>query len=106
MYNMVITDDNEQKKQYNLTAWKQTITKDSVEITLITSSKVIQYSISIDTRANDVNWIVDFLTPKIESAIQGNQTLYISEFLQRAYIFIQDEDRRKQFTAHKTEYDY
>jgi hypothetical protein len=55
---MVITDDNEQKKQYNLTAWEKTITKDSVEITLITSSKVIQYSISIDTRANDVNWIL------------------------------------------------
>ena len=81
MENMIISDDNDNKKSYCLTKWDKTVTKDSIDIDLFTSSETISYSISADMRERNIKEITDFVTAEIAGALRGERILYISELL-------------------------
>ena len=46
MNNMVITDDNELVTSYTLTGWKKEVSERRVDITLVTTTGNVVYSIS------------------------------------------------------------
>lgn len=100
MNNMVITDDNELVTSYTLTGWKKEVSERRVDITLVTTTGNVVYSISTDIREPNLDRIIDFLTNEINATLVGNKTLLISEYLQRDYISVGD-DYSRQFSAQK-----
>ena len=68
-------------------------------VKLGSTRETISYSISADMRERNIKEITDFVTAEIEGALRGERILYISEFLQRLYVFIGDDNTRRQFTA-------
>lgn len=96
--NMIIqNDDNE--KAYNLKTWNKIVTEEGIDIDLMTLEGKISYSISVDRRESNLTSIEKFITEEVESAIKGESVLYISEYLQRLYIYIGKDMNRRQFTA-------
>lgn len=84
--NMIIqNDDNE--KAYNLKTWNKIVTEEGIDIDLMTLEGKISYSISVDRRESNLTSIEKFITEEVESAIKGESVLYISEYLQRLYIY-------------------
>ena len=99
--NLIIESDEGITKEYILKKWIKNVSDDTINITLITLKKDINYEITIDKREPNLKNIEDFITDIIENAIKQKTILYISEYLQRSYIYINFNDKRKQFTAHK-----
>lgn len=101
MYKLIIYDDNDNQTIYHLKNHEITVTDYEVILTLNTDKQTIKYGIRVDTRAKDLADIENFITKQLQETYLHDKPFIISEYLQRMYIFIGDDENSRQFTADK-----
>ena len=101
MGNLIICSDFDNKAMFQIKEYKLEEKEDILLLTLKTSVGDIEYSISTDIREPNLKKIQDFLCNQIEKTMYEGKTLYISEYLNRSYIYVGEDGERKQFTAFK-----
>lgn len=101
MCKLIINDDNDNLKSYNLKNYEIIITNDELRLTLITDKQTINYGIRADMREGELTSIKDFISELLQESYSKGKPFKISEYLQRMYIFIGDENNCRQFTANR-----
>ena len=98
---LIICNDNDIDKNYNLVNAEIIEEKEKLYLRLNTESEKIKYCISKDTREPDINMIKEYIQKEIDDALKNVKPLKISEYLVREYIYVGDIEKgeRRQFTA-------
>ena len=65
MPQLIIISDDENKKSYNLRSHEITVDNDKLILTLNTDKQTIQYEISVDSRARDLDDIRGFISEQL-----------------------------------------
>ena len=99
MCKLIIKDDNGNPKSYNLKNYEITIINDELILTLITDKQTITYGIRADRRERKLTCIKDSISELLQESYSKGKPFTISEYLQRMYIYIEDDNKRRQFTA-------
>ena len=101
MPQLIIISDDENKKSYNLRSHEITVDNDKLILTLNTDKQTIQYEISVDSRARDLDDIRGFISEQLRCSYTTDVPFTIYEFLRRWYISVGEDGNCRQFTAYK-----
>lgn len=68
---------------------------------MFTKEKTLRYLIHSDAREPNLSGIKEFLTQQLETAVSDDGKFILSEYLERIYIYVGNEEDRRQFIATK-----
>lgn len=96
-----IIDDQNITTTYPLDAYSLSQCDKKLLLKIDTPKTSFEYKISSDSREPNLEIIKDFISKQFDDALKNNSIIELTEYLVRSYIYIQDGDDRKQFTAYK-----
>lgn len=96
-----IIDDNGKTTTSLLNSYSLEPLEDSLILEINLPNGNVKYLIHSDMRERSIRNIEQFITNYFDDVIINNKTAYIEEYLRRDYIYIGQEETRRQFTAQK-----
>lgn len=101
MSTIKIIDDNGKTTTSLLNGYSLEPLEEGLLLKVNLPNSLIKYLIHSDMRERNIRNIEQFIISYFDDVIVNNKTAYIEEYLRRDYIYIGQEETRRQFTAQK-----
>ncbi len=101
MSTIKIIDDNGKTTTSLLNSYSLEPLEEGLLLEVNLPNSLIKYLIHSDMRERNIRNIEQFIISYFDDVIVNNKTAYIEEYLRRDYIYIGQEETRRQFTAQK-----
>lgn len=96
-----ITDDNGKSTTSFLTGYSLDPLEQDLILEINFPNGSVKYLIHTDRREPNMYNIEKFISDYFDNALNNSLTAHVEEFLRRDYIYIGDNELRRQFTAQK-----